>query len=223
MADRILAFDLMGTLLNVGKLQIPPGIRLPDEALFKDVWRRKQLEYSWLSTIMKSRSSFWEMTLKALDYVADALSLTISPTDRKRLMQSWLNVPVFPEVPAGLKRIKIRKAILTNADIAMAREMVKNASLHTFFDKLFSAEEVGKFKPSKEVYSIVAEHYGLSMEQTILVSSNAWDVHGAIKAGMKAVYVNRSGIPQEKISCTIAQELSSIKELADNIGTWATG
>ena len=180
MADRILAFDLMGTLLDVGKLEIPAGIHLPNEASFKDIWRRKQLEYSWLSTIMESRSSFWEMTSKALDYVADALSLTISPIDRERLMQNWLIVPVFPEVPAGLKRIKIRKAILTNADIAMAKEMVKNASLYTFFDKMFSAEEVGKFKPSKEVYSIVAEHYGISMEQIILVSSNAWDVQGAI-------------------------------------------
>ena len=198
MADRILAFDLMGTLLDVGKLEIPPGIHLPNEASFKDIWRRKQLEYSWLSTIMESRSSFWEMTSKALDYVADALSLTISPIDRERLMQNWLIVPVFPEVPAGLKRIKIRKAILTNADIAMAKEMVKNASLYTFFDKMFSAEEVGKFKPSKEVYSIVAEHYGISMEQIILVSSNAWDVQGAIMGGMKAVYVNRSRIPQEK-------------------------
>ena len=148
MADRILAFDLMGTLLDVGKLEIPAGIHLPNEASLKDIWRRKQLEYSWLSTIMESRSSFWEMTLKALDYVADALSLTISPIDRERLMQNWLIVPVFPEVPAGLKRIKIRKAILTNADIAMAKEMVKNASLYTFFDKMFSAEEVGKFKPS---------------------------------------------------------------------------
>ena len=172
---------------------------------------------------MESRSSFWEMTSKALDYVADALSLTISPMDREKLMQNWLNVPVFSEVPTGLKRIKIRKAILTNADIAMAKEMVKNASLYTFFDKLFSAEEVGKFKPSKEVYSIVAEHYGISMEQITLVSSNAWDVQGAIMGSMKAVYVNRSGIPQEKISDTIAQEVSSIKELADNIGTWATG
>lgn len=198
MADRILAFDLMGTLLDVGKLEIPAGIHLPNEASLKDIWRRKQLEYSWLSTIMESRSSFWEMTSKALDYVADALSLTISPIDRERLMQNWLIVPVFPEVPAGLKRIKIRKAILTNADIAMAKEMVKNASLYTFFDKMFSAEEVGKFKPSKEVYSIVAEHYGISMEQIILVSSNAWDVQGAIMGGMKAVYVNRSRIPQEK-------------------------
>ena len=81
---------------------------------------------------MESRSSFWEMTSKALDYVADALSLTISPMDREKLMQNWLNVPVFSEVPTGLKRIKIRKAILTNADIAMAKEMVKNASLYTF-------------------------------------------------------------------------------------------
>jgi 2-haloacid dehalogenase len=133
MADRILAFDLMGTLLDVGKLEIPPGIHLSNEASFKDIWRRKQLEYSWLSTIMESMSSFWEMTSKALDYVAHVLSLTISPIDRERLMQNWLNVPEFPEVPAGLKRIKIRKAILTNADIAMAKEMVKNASFHTFF------------------------------------------------------------------------------------------
>ena len=132
MADRILAFDLMGTLLDVGKLEIFSGIHLPNEASFKDIWRRKQLEYSWLTTIMESRSTFWEITSKALDYVADALSLTISPIDMERHMQNWLNVSEFPEVLAGLKRIKIRKAILTNADIAMVKEMMKNASLYTF-------------------------------------------------------------------------------------------
>ncbi|HLH85752.1 MAG TPA: haloacid dehalogenase type II [Thermoplasmataceae archaeon] len=219
-SDRILAFDLMGTLLDVGKLEIPLGIRLPNEALFKDIWRRKQLEYSWLSTMMGVRSTFWEITLKALDYVADAQNLTMSSVDRERLMQSCLNVPAFPEVPAGLKKIGIRKVILTNADLAMAKAMVENASLRNLFDRLFSAEEVGKFKPSKEVYSMIAEYYGVGMEQTILVSSNAWDVQGAIMSGMKAVYVNRFGIPQEKIADTIATEVISIEDLADKIGRW---
>src|SRR5579875_2404143 len=118
----------MGTLLDVGKLEIPLGIRLPNEALFKDIWRRKQLEYSWLSTMMGVRSTFWEITLKALDYVADAQNLTMSSVDRERLMQGCFIAPSFREAPAEKKKRGIKKLFRKSGNQDREKERGKNAS-----------------------------------------------------------------------------------------------
>lgn len=169
------AFDVYGTLFNVDSLiEVVKNKELVSE------WRRKQLEYTWLLTIMGKYESFWDVTKKALIYVTRKLGISL---DLDEAMKGWLKLKLWDDVVYALPKIKDKKIALTNGDEWMVKELLKNSNLLIHFDKIISAERVRKYKPSREIYELITG--------ATFVSSNPFDVAGAHNAGLEVIYVNR--------------------------------
>lgn len=207
---RIYAFDVMGTLLDVSSLRERVETVSQNAAEFLQMWRRKQLEYSWLSTIMDRSAGFWKVTERAMDYTLKQYGIDASDADRSFLMDGWLHLEPFEESAEVLESLSSRKVALTNADMDMARGMLGNAGLLDKIEHVFSADRVGRYKPYSKVYHQVPVFYGVKYAEVSLVSSNAWDVTGALNSGIGAVYVNRNGTPQESISQGLAREIPDL-------------
>ncbi|QGA53796.1 haloacid dehalogenase type II [Sulfolobus sp. E5-1-F] len=191
------AFDVYGTLFDVNSIVEEVGnMELVNE------WRRKQLEYSWLLTIMNRYESFWEITRKALMHAMKKFNVSL---DVNKVMRAWLNLKPFEDVIEALPKIKARKVTLTNGDEWMVRELLKNSNLLEYFDEMIAAERVKKYKPAREVYKLV--------EGAIFISSNPWDIAGAHNAGLSVIYINRYGYNLEEID--IGGELKIIKSLRE--------
>jgi 2-haloacid dehalogenase len=193
------AFDVYGTLFDVNSIVSEIGsIELVNE------WRRKQLEYTWLLTLMGRYESFWEITKKALVYAMKKFNVSI---DVDKAMKAWLNLRPYEDVVEALPKINARKVTLTNGDEWMIREQLKNSNLLNYFDDIITAEKVKKYKPARDVYKLV--------EGAIFVSSNPWDIAGAHNSGLKVIYVNRYGYNLEEID--IGGGLKIVKSLKELI------
>jgi len=191
------AFDVYGTLFDVNSIVD----EIKDIELVKE-WRRKQLEYTWLLTIMGRYESFWEITRKALIYTMKKFNVSI---DVDKAMKTWLNLTPYEDVVEALSKINARKVTLTNGDEWMIRELLRNSNLLGYFDEIITAEKVKKYKPAKDVYKLV--------EGAIFISSNPWDIAGARNAGLQAIYVNRYGYNLEEID--IKDKIKIIKSLKE--------
>ncbi|QXJ35346.1 haloacid dehalogenase type II [Saccharolobus shibatae] len=191
------AFDVYGTLFDVNSIVD----EIKDIELVKE-WRRKQLEYTWLLTIMGRYESFWEITRKALVYAMKKFNVSI---DVDRAMKTWLNLRPYEDVIETLPKINAKKVTLTNGDERMIRELLRNSNLLGYFNEIITAEKVKKYKPVKDVYKLV--------EGAIFVSSNPWDIAGARNAGLQAIYVNRYGYNLEEID--IEDKIKIIKSLKE--------
>jgi 2-haloacid dehalogenase len=191
------AFDIYGTLFDVNSLiDIIGNVNLVVE------WRRKQLEYTWLLTIMGRYESFWEVTKKALLYAIKKLNVSI---DVNRAMNAWLNLKPFEDVVEVLPKINAKKVTLTNGDEWMIRELLRNSNLLQYFDEIITVEKVKKYKPAKEVYKLI--------EGAIFVSSNPWDIAGAHNAGLEVIYINRYGYNLEEID--VGGKIRIVKSLRE--------
>lgn len=210
---KIYAFDVMGTLLNVSSLEDRVSKITKETEKFLNLWRRKQLEYSWLNTIMEHPMGFWRTTERALQYSLEFSGIEASDTDFDYLMDGWLHLEPYPEVHEALDEISLRRVALTNADREMAKDMLANAGLSDKLERTFTADKVGKYKPYQKVYHQVPMFYGVKYAEVYLISSNAWDVAGAIGAGLGAIYVNRGTVPQETIGMSRAREIRDLLEL----------
>ncbi|MCY0860731.1 MAG: haloacid dehalogenase type II [Sulfolobaceae archaeon] len=191
------AFDIYGTLFNVNSIQTFGN----NKQLFLE-WRRKQLEYTWLTTMMGRYESFWDITKKALIYVVKKHGLSINIDEA---MKEWLKLKPFDDTIEALPKIKDKKVALTNGDEWMVRELLQNSGLIKYFDEIISCERVKKYKPAKEVYELVKE--------AIFVSSNPWDIAGAHNAGLETIYLNRYGLNLEEID--IGGKIRVIKSLRE--------
>ena len=189
-------FDAYGTLFDVFSVQ---GLC---EALFPghgkqlaEVWRKKQLEYSWLRSLMGRYRDFWAVTEDALLYCAKSLNLEITARERARLMDSYLHLTTFPDVKPGLEELKqigLRLAILSNGEPKMLRAAVDSAGLSPLIDRILSVDSVKVFKPSSLVYDQVPSELKIDKREIGFVSSNNWDVHGAGAAGLMTFWIQRS-------------------------------
>lgn len=222
MAIRTVVFDAYGTLFDVAAAARLAAADLPRLAplwprLAED-WRRKQLEYSWLRTILHQHADFWQVTGEALDWALEAAGLTDEPGLRARLMQLYTALPCYPEVPAALAALQARgmgRAILTNGAPAMISAAVAAAGLENSFDALLSVEQVGIYKPDPAVYDLVLHRFGIQPEQVLFVSSNGWDVAGAAAFGFRTLWVNRAGLPQDRLPtgpAHIVRDLTTVTE-----------
>ena len=219
-------FDAYGTLFDVdGAARIAaaePGAdawadRWP--ALAAD-WRAKQLAYTWLRATAGRHADFETVTADALDWALARHGLA-DPALRDRLLALYRVLPPFPEVPAMLERLKgagWRLAILSNGTPGMLADAVASAGLGGVFDAVLSVETVGVFKPAPQVYALVARHFGTEAPATTFVSSNGWDAQAAAAFGMRAVWVNRTGAPAERLPGTLAATLPDLSALPAWLG-----
>lgn len=190
----LLVFDAYGTLFDINFVTMQHSGSLgPIAQSFSDLWRSKQLEYSWLQSLMGCYENFWTITERALDYTMDNFGID-DATLKERLLGSYEVVSCYPEVPEILSRLreKGRKlVILSNANVRMLDKAVNNAGISTFIDSSLSTESVRIFKPHPIVYQMVLEKYDTPKENILFISSNSWDAAGAKSFGFNVAWINR--------------------------------
>lgn len=201
-------FDAYGTLFDVAAAarhaaSDPGSGRLAEiwPALAED-WRRKQLEYSWLRTIMGLHADFAEVTAEALDWAMEAQGLGAEHNLRARLLALYDELSAYPEVAGVLGTLKekgARLAILSNGAPGMLASAIRSAGLDGLIEQALSVEEVGIYKPSTRVYGMVETHLDVPPAQVMFVSSNGWDIAGASRFGFQTAWVNRAGLPVDRL------------------------
>jgi 2-haloacid dehalogenase len=215
---RACVFDAYGTLFDVHSAVGKHRERLGEVAdQVSSIWRVKQLEYTWLRSLMGRHADFWQVTQDALDYAFDMYRVK-DPGLRKDLIEAYLHLDCYPEVPDALRDLKARGfdlAILSNGTPAMLEAAVKNANLETLIAKIFSVEKVRIFKPDPRVYGMAADELDLKPEQIVFQSSNAWDAAGASAFGLRVAWVNRFGQSPERLPGAPDVELRTLSELPE--------
>jgi len=200
MSHAAYVFDAYGTLFDVhAAVRKHAGEMGPDGQAFSDLWRAKQLEYSWIRTLMGAHADFWTLTEQALDH-AFARFPSADPKLKASLLDAYWHLDCYPEVPSVLKSLKSRGAriaILSNGTPQMLQSAVKKAGLDLIIDDIFSVETVRAFKTAPAVYDMVTTTYRLYPNAVSFQSSNRWDVAGATKFGFRTVWINRGDMPDE--------------------------
>src|SRR6266478_8406408 len=189
-------FDAYGTLFDYGSAATRCKDQLGEnlEPLIR-LWRDKQLQYTWLRAAQGRHADFWQVTGDALDFAFETLGIADGAL-RQRLMDLYLTLETFPEVPgvlATLRRAGLKTAILSNGTPAMLDAAVGRAGLAAMFDAILSVEEVGVFKPDPRVYRLAVDRLGCPAAAIAFQSSNAWDAYAASAFGMQVVWCNRYG------------------------------
>jgi 2-haloacid dehalogenase len=197
---RAFVFDAYGTLFDVhaaiGRHRAAAG---PDAERFSDLWRAKQLEYTWTLTLAGKYAEFWTLTERALDF-AFARFPSVDKALKPRLLDAYRTLDAFPDARTMLAQLKSRgeaTGILSNGSPAMLAAAVAAAKLGSDLDAVLSVDAIRMYKPRPEVYALAAERFKLAPRDIVFVSSNRWDVMGAQSFGFRTVWVNRASMPQE--------------------------
>ncbi len=214
-------FDAYGTLFDfnsaVARHRRAVG---PSADALSELWRTKQIQYTWLRNAMGTYAPFWQVTGEALDHCLAAHRIA-DPAARERLMGAYLALEPFPEAPgmlACLTRASMRTAILSNGNSGMLDPMVTASGLANHFEAVLSVDEAGVFKPDPRVYRLVEARCGVTPDKVCFLSSNCWDAHGAAQFGFRTVWVNRTGAPNDNLPGTLSAEIRDLSELPDLIG-----
>ena len=213
---RACVFDAYGTLFDVNSATAPYLRDLGEKAdALNRLWREKQLQYSWLRACQGKHADFWQVTTDALDFALRSLGVGNDEL-RRRLMQSYLALGVYPEVPGALAKLKKKGftlAILSNGTPKMLQGAVENAKLNSLLDAVFSVEKAGVYKPDPRVYRLAVDGLGIAPNQICFVSSNAWDAYAASAFGMIVVWCNRAGQQEENLPGKPDIILPSLEEM----------
>ena len=217
-----LAFDMYGTLVDPIRIwkqleQYVPG----DAQRIAEIWRQKQLEFTFRLTAMERYEDFEQVTRKALDYALSAVGSTLDTPQKNALMAQYNDLERFADVEPGLQRLKeagYTMVVFSNGSPSMLTAIMQATHLNQYLSGFVSVDEVKVYKPSPKVYWHVAERLGRPVGEVRLVSSNPFDVIGAESAGLQAAWVNRSGglfdtlAPRPRMVVSTLIELASVLE-----------
>ena len=201
-AIQAVVFDAYGTLFDVHSVIALCDRKFPGRgAELSKLWRSKQLEYTWLRSLMGQYEDFWKVTESALVFACRSLSLACPPQTRQELMESYLHLEIFPEVKPTLAQLaQYSLAILSNGSPKMLAAAVESAGLKDMFTDVISVDEAKIYKPSPRAYALVSRRVRVPDSSVAFVSSNFWDVAGASSFGFWACWVNRAKLPQDELS-----------------------
>jgi 2-haloacid dehalogenase len=218
---RACVFDAYGTLFDFGSAAASCRDVLGDKTdRLTALWRDKQLQYAWLRSLQGLHADFWHVTRDALDFALETLELQ-RPGLRDRLMNLYLTLDTFPEVPEVLRRLKaigMPAAILSNGSPAMLAPVVATAGIADLLDPILSVEEAGIYKPHPMVYQLAVNRLGVGPRSILFLSSNGWDAYAASAFGMRVAWCNRYGLPRENLPGAPDREIRSLAELPALIG-----
>ncbi|MDE0789189.1 MAG: haloacid dehalogenase type II [Woeseiaceae bacterium] len=226
MAITTCVFDAYGTLFDIAAAARIAADEDSESDLahnwpkLAEIWRAKQLQYSWLRAVAGVHTDFWEVTRNGLDFALEALGLQDNPALRDRLLHLYWELQAYPEVSQMLQDLqagKVKTAILSNGSPDMLDGAVRSAGIGNSLDAILSVEKVGVFKPHKSVYELVEKQFFCLKEEVLFVSSNCWDVAAAAGFGFQTAWVNRAGDPMERLPWVpkhIMKDLSGIAVLA---------
>ena len=213
---RACVFDAYGTVFDYASAAARCRDELGEDfGRLTQLWRDKQLQYTWLRAVQGMHADFWQVTGDGLDFALETLEIG-TPTLRDRLMNLYLTLDAFPEVPGVLRRLRaagLKTAILSNGSPRMLRAAVDGAGLADLLDGVFSVEEVGVYKPHPKVYQLAVDRLGIEPGAIAFQSSNAWDAYAASAFGMRAVWCNRYGQRPERLPGRPDAEVATLAEL----------
>jgi 2-haloacid dehalogenase len=221
-------FDAYGTLFDVHSVALLAEELAPGRgAKLSRAWRAKQLEYTWLSSLMQSvrrpRRNFDDLTARALDHAATALGINLGREAKRRLCAAYLVLAPFPDARNALAALVPRpRWILSNGTTKSLGTLVQASDLATLIDGIWSVDEVDVYKPSPRVYALAEQRLGLPARRIAFVSSNCWDAIGAQSYGFTTFWVNRSGAPVDRHGTPPRHIISSLAELPA-LATASTG
>ena len=195
-----IVFDAYGTLFDfntaIARHRAAAGL---DADRFSELWRQKQLEYTWTHTLAGRYVEFWTLTQRALDYTFARLP-SVDRKLRGDLLDAYLKLDAFPDARQVLRKLKARgerTAILSNGSPAMLASAVEAAGIKADLDAVLSVDTVKMFKPRPEVYALVTKEFSVTPAEVVFVSSNRWDAMGATAFGFRSVWVNRAKTADE--------------------------
>ncbi len=214
-------FDAYGTLFDFNSAAEACADILGEQlGPVNEIWRAKQLQYTWLRSLMGRHADFWQVTGEALDYALAARGIQDAAL-RERLMGLYRQLAPFPEVGDVLRRLKrtgLRAAILSNGAPEMLAAAVESADLGELLDHVLSIEAAGIYKPHPRAYGVAVEALGVAAKEICFQSANAWDAVGAAAFGFRVVWVNRYGQPPEVLPARPEAEIDSLARLPDLLG-----
>ena len=195
----IFVFDAYGTLFDVHAAILRCGETGPDAERLSEIWRSKQLEYTWTLTLAGHYADFWTLTERALDF-ALARVPAVDKGLRTRLLDAYFKLDAFPDARAALRALKAKQhktGILSNGSPSMLKGAVDAAGIGPELDAVLSVDALKMSKRRPEVYKLVTDHYRCRPSDVVFVSSNRWDVMAAVSVGFHALWVNRGKMPNE--------------------------
>lgn len=215
-----IAFDMYGTVVDVGAVADACREVAPDPASFVAQWRAKQIEYTFLRSLMGKYRDFWRVTEQALAFAIERFGLQVNPAQRARLMEAWLSPRPYPEVAAALGRLQKRYAlaILSNGSPKMLRTGLERTGLRSYFRWVISVDAARLYKPSPRVYQLAPKLMKLKKAEILFVSSNSFDVVGAKSFGFKVCWINRTGAPLDPLGLKPDLTVKGFDELEASLG-----
>jgi 2-haloacid dehalogenase len=221
-------FDAYGTLFDVHSVALLADTLAPGQGgALSRAWRAKQLEYTWLSSLMQSvrrpRRDFDDLTARALDHAATALGIKLGRDAKRRLCAAYLALAPFPDARGALAALVPRpRWILSNGTAKSLRTLVQASELAPLINGIWSVDEVDVYKPSPRVYAMAEQRLALPARRIAFVSSNCWDAIGAQSYGFTTFWVNRSGAPVDRHGTPPRHIITSLAELPA-LATASTG
>jgi 2-haloacid dehalogenase len=216
---KAIIFDAYGTLFDVNSAAEKCKNKIGNKwEAFANYWRTTQLEYTWLRSLMNRHKDFWQITEDSLDKSMKAFNIDVLM--REELLNLYKVLSPFKEVPETLKNLKEKKfklSILSNGTPSLLNELVKSNNLDSFFDDIFSIEEVGVYKPNAKVYDIPIKKYNIKKNEVVFLSANTWDVSGGGNYGYEAIWVNRNNNIFDILDYKPKNQIQSLKGLLDII------
>jgi len=211
---RAYLFDAYGTLFDVHSVIEAGRSVTSDPQALSTLWRQKQLEYTWLRSLMGQYEDFWAVTEQALRWALRRLGLAASEPQVAALMDAYLSLACFPEVEAALARLQPRPlGILSNGSPRMLEAAVRSSGLGPRLRHVLSVDAVRVYKPSPRVYELGPRALGAPASEILFVSSNAWDVAGAKAFGYRACWCNRARAPMDALGFTPDVEVERLDQL----------
>jgi 2-haloacid dehalogenase len=191
---RAFVFDAYGTLFDVHSVIAACREVTSDPEGLSREWRAKQLEYTWLRALLGRYEDFWEVTGAALRFALQRMKVEATQAQVDRLMEAYLNLQPFPEVPETLKRLHGRfpLAILSNGSPRMLQAAARSSGLQPYLQHILSVDVIRTYKPNPTVYELGPRALGLPKDAIAFVSSNAFDVIGAKAFGYRVIWCNRA-------------------------------
>jgi 2-haloacid dehalogenase len=214
-------FDAYGTLYDFNSAVARHRAAIgPKADALSEMWRTKQIQYTWLRNSMGAYAPFWQVTGEALDNCLATFGIS-DRSVREKLLGAYLALDPFPEVPATLDRLKRagkRLAILSNGNPEMLDPMVKASGLADRFEAVISVDAAKVFKVDAKGYRLVEARCGVKPDKVCFLSSNCWDAHGAAHFGFRTLWVNRGGVPEDNLPGKIVAQIKDLSHLPALLG-----
>lgn len=211
-------FDAYGTLFDVASAAEREKAALGDRwPALAELWRARQLQYTWLRSLMGRHADFEVVTADALDFALEAMGIGDAEL-RGRLLALYRTLGAYPDARSTLEVLRargLRLAILSNGAPGMLQDAARAAGLSDLLEAILSIEEIGIYKPHRSVYELAVERLGVPADRIVFVSANGWDAHGAAAFGLNVAWINRTGQPDERLPGAIGAQVRSLSELLE--------